>query len=161
MPAAALGGTPSAADLNLRPSHGSLDRQVRLPDPDLDLTDREANQDFVGNCLGDRLDEAEAGGLHDAPADLEYRAVIDGLVQVIVHAGRLKVEHQVDVDVERLSHVLLMVVHAVAAHEHHVVESDNVGHRAAGSSTDWPRRTTASAMRATRTFGSTSWTRTI
>ena len=44
---------------------------------------------------------------------------------------RLQVEHQLDVDLERLRLALLLLQHAVAALEHHVVEDDPVAHRPA------------------------------
>src|SRR5205085_1120785 len=101
-----------------------------------------------------RFDETEARRFDDLPADLEYPPVIDGLRQVVVDPGRLEVRHQLDVHGEWLRLDLLALVDAVASKEAHVVEDDSIGH---------PARplTMESAMRAVRTFGRTSCTRTI
>ena len=94
---------PAAPDLHARPGQRAAEVDPRLADPDGDLVDREVRQDLVRDRLGERLDEVEAGRLDDAGGQLVHGGVVDGLLQVVVDAGRLEVELQLHVDLERLA----------------------------------------------------------
>ena len=49
-----------------------------------------------------RLEQAERRGLHDLAGDGVDPAVVDGLLEIVVDAGGLEVQHELDVDLERL-----------------------------------------------------------
>ena len=90
-------------------------------------------------------------------------AVVDRLLEIVVDPGRLEVEDELDVDLERLGGHHLVLVVAVPALELHVREDDAVGQLGPPSRVQGEPvpRTTASLMRAARTLASTSWTRTM
>src|SRR5207237_7692744 len=88
--------------------------------------------------------------------------IVDGQRQVVLEAGRLQVHPELDVDLEALGLDLLARLHAVAGLEGQLGEDDAIG-RGRVDHLDVPGhvpRTIASAIRAARTFASTSWTRT-
>src|SRR4029453_11749057 len=131
-------------------------------DTDLDLVHVEVREQLVADRLGQRLEEAEGRRFDDLADRLVDLAVVDRALQVVVDPGRLEVEEELDVDLERLRVEQLVVVVAVPALEAHVREHDAVAQErppSIGSECHVPR-TIASLMRATRTFARTSWTRT-
>ena len=116
----------------------------------------------MADRLGERLEQPVRGRFDDLADRLVDLPVVDRLLEVVVDAGRLQVEHELDVDLERLGREQLVVVVAVATLEAHVGQDDPVAH---GCLLRWPRRhvprTTASLIRAARTLAWTSWTRTM
>ena len=87
----------------------------------------------MADGLGDALEQAERRGLHDLAGDGVDAAVVDGLGEVVVDAGGLQVQDELDVDLERLGRLQFLVVVAVPAGEPHVAQDDPVAHRATPS----------------------------
>src|SRR6476619_1236019 len=141
----------------------------RLANANDNLVDRERTEDVPADRLGHRLEQPIRDGF-DVPAHhLVDLAVVDGLREVVARPGGSQIEHELDVHLERLGHVLLVVVPTMAALELDVAEDDPVAQGTSPSPGSAPRgapgaapaRTIASAGRAARTFGWTSWTRTM
>src|SRR5258706_9315277 len=158
---------PPDLDARVVDRAAQLDR--RLAHPDADLVDREGIEDRLADRLGDRLEQPDRRTFDDLPDELVHAAVVDRLREVVADPGRLEVEQELDVDLEGLRRLELVLVIAVPALESDVVQDDPVGQGvppsagppvvAAGVETD--ARLTASAIRAARRFGWTSWTRTM
>jgi hypothetical protein len=119
----------------------------------------------VADRLGEGLEEAERRGLDDRVDGGVDARVVDRLREVVVDAGGLEVDEELDVHLERLGRRQLLGLDPVPALEAHVMEHDPIAQgwppRSGGASGRQDPRTTASAMRAARTLGRTSWTRTI
>src|SRR3954471_6941057 len=138
-----------------------------LADPDDDLVDRVIGEHLGRDRLRDGLEQLVAPGLHDPPADVVYRRVVDRPCKVVSGSGRRQVERQLDVDLERLRLRAFFGMDPVTSLELHVLEDDPIGHRAvrgvAGRDSQpagRQPRTMASATLVARRFGRTSWTRT-
>ena len=101
----------------------------RLPDPDTDLGHLEFGEDLVADRLSDGFEQAVRGGLHDLPGDGVHATVIDGLLEIVLDAGWLQVQHQFHVDLERLRRGELVLVVAMSTAEAHVAQDDAVAHR--------------------------------
>ena len=97
----------------------------------------------------------------DLPDGVEDLAVVHRLLEVVVDAGALQVLGELDIHLERLGCPLLPLENAVASLEPHVREDDPVAQRGPPSGSTQVPRTTASVIRAARTFARTSWTRTM
>ena len=82
----------------------------RLAHPDPDLVDLEVGQELVADRLGQCLEQPEGGRFDDLADRLVDLAVVDRPGQVVIDAGRLEVESQLDVDLERLGGQQLVVV---------------------------------------------------
>lgn len=82
----------------------------------------------MGEAFRDRLQELEIGGLDELAADRVDRPVVDRLLEVVIHARRLQVREQLDVDLEGLGGGAFLGGQAVVAHEAHRVEDDAVAH---------------------------------
>ena len=93
---------------------------------------------------------------HDLAGGLVDPRVVDALLEIVVDSGRLEIEHELDIDLERLGRGQLVLVVAVLALELHVVEHDPVAQREPPSLGLGGGRQVclmiASLMRATRTF---------
>src|SRR5262245_66273643 len=106
----------------------------------------------MADRLGECLEQAERGRFDDLAGDVVDAAVVDGLLEVVVDARGLEVQHQLDVDLERLRRHHLVVVDAVAALELHVAEDDQVAQRGSTSIDRLSARTNASYVRAVLRF---------
>src|SRR4051794_19698276 len=131
--------------------------------PDDDLLDRVIGEHLGRDRLRDGLEQLVAPGLHDPPADVVYRRVVDRPCEVVGGPGGGKVESQLDVDLERLRLRAFFRMDPVTSLELHVLEDDAIGHRvladvAGRDSQPAGRqpRTMASATLVARRFGRTS-----
>ena len=124
---------PAAPDLHAGGPQRAAELDLGLAHPDRDLVGREVGEELVGDGLGQRLDQVEPGGLDDLAARVEDASVVDGLPEVVRQPGRLEVQRQLDVHLERLRVQLLVLVDAVRPLEAHPVEDDPVRHAPAPS----------------------------
>src|SRR4051812_40479267 len=138
-----------------------------LAGPGDDPVGREIRPHLGRDPLPDGPGHPVAPGLHDPPADVVYRRVVDRPCEVVGGPGGGKVESQLDVDLERLRLRAFFRMDPVTSLELHVLEDDAIGHRVladvAGPDAQpagRQPRTMASAALAARRFGRTSWTRT-
>ena len=159
----------SAATIRLRALSVDLDAGVversaeldgRLAQSDGHLGDVEVGEHLVADRLGERLEQPERGRFDDLADGGIHLAVVDRLLEVVIDAGGLEVETELDIDLERLERGHLVGVVAVTTLELHVGEHDPVAQVGPPSGVGRQfARTMASLIRAARRFGSTSWTR--
>ena len=148
----------ASPDLHAGVVERSAELDLRLADADAHLGGLEVRQEFVADRLGQGLEQAERGRLDDLPDRVVDASVVDRLRQVVVDGRRLQIEHDLDVDLERLGREQLVVVVAVAALEAHVGQDNSIAQlgppwAAAGRQF---ARTMASLIRAARTLARTS-----
>ena len=95
-------GPPAPPDLDGGVVERAAQLDRRLADAHADLGHLEFGQDLVADRLGDGLEQAVRRGLHDLAHDGVHPAVVDRLLEVVVDTRRLKVQHELDIDLEWL-----------------------------------------------------------